>query len=155
MSTVNLISDGVDEEHAAHDIVFAVLEDGEALLNVSEVGNEISDHVELAGDLISETFKPEINSMAETGVTKTRFFRQFLDRVFDSVDNPDSVINDTAVTCGVPGFQEIVRVPALLLASVSPVFKAAGVSTEAENQALILPDANANDFRNNILVCLS
>ena len=151
METINIISDAADEVHETDDIVFAVLHDGEALLNVSQVENELSDHGELAGDLIS---KPEINSTVEAVATKTQFFRQFLERVFESLDKPDSGINDTAVTCGQPGSQEVVRVPALLLASVSPVFKAAGVLTEAETQDLILPDANAHDFRNDILFCV-
>ena len=154
METINIISDGADEVHQTEDIVFAVLHDGEGLLNVSQVENELSDHGELAGDLISESTKPEINSTVETVATKTQFFRQFLERVFESLDKPDSGVNDTAVTCGQPGSQEVVRVPALLLASVSPVFKAAGILTEAETQDLILPDANAHDFRNEFLFCV-
>ena len=147
MATLDLISEGGEEEHATDDLVLAVLEEREALINVSEVENQIDNQEELAGDLISESLKPEINSTVETVATKTRFFRQFLERVFESLDNPDCCINDTAVTCGEPGTQETVRVPALLLASVSPVFKAAGILTEAETRALIIPDVNANDLR--------
>ncbi len=145
MTTINSISEVCEEENQTEEIVFAVLEgDDDIPIDVEGVDNQIHDDPEeLAGNIKSDIREPET---LETVEAKTRFFRQFLERVFESIDNDvQTSINDSVVTCGING--DSVRVPALLLASVSPVFKRAGILTEAETQALVLPDVDIHDFR--------
>ena len=127
--------------NTSEEIVFAVL-----------VGDEELEHQtdESVKNLDIEISEPEIITTNETVEAKTRFFRHFLERVFESLDDIDSPINDTAVTCGI-NCPDVIRVPALLLAAVSPVFKTAGNLTESEYQAVILPDVEAQDFRKDIL----
>ena len=145
MTSINSISEVCDEENQTEEIVFAVLDGDDIPIDVDGVENQIPDDPEeLAGDIKSEIREPET---LETVEAKTRFFRQFLERVFESIDEDvNSSINDTVVTCGGTNADSI-RVPALLLASVSPVFKRAGILTEAETQALVLPDIDIHDFR--------
>ena len=119
-------------------IVFAVVEDGDEIYGVDVVHSE-----EDKGSAETET-KQESESSQETVEAKTRFFRTFMQRVFESIGT-ESPINDVSVTFR--NSDHVIRVPALLLASVSPVFKAAGVLTDVETQAVILPDVDINDFR--------
>jgi hypothetical protein len=149
MTSINSISEVCDDENQTEEIVFAVLEGDDIPIDVGGVENHIPDDPDdLAGDINSEIQEPE------TVEAKTRFFRQFLERVFETIDvDVNSSINDTVVTCGTNA--DSIRVPALLLASVSPVFKRAGILTEAETQALVLPDLDIDDFRHDFVLFLN
>ena len=132
MESLSSVTEETCEVDNEEQIVFAVVEDGD------EIYGEEDLDVETAGT------KPELVSSEETVEAKTRFFRTFLERIFESID-AESPINDVSVT--LKDSDSVIRVPALLLASVSPVFKAAGILTDVETQAVILPDIDSKDFR--------
>ena len=137
MESLSSVTETSDNEETEQ-IVFAVVEDGDEIYGVDVVHSE-----EDKGSSETET-KQELESSQETVEAKTRFFRTFMQRVFESIGT-ESPINDVSVTFR--NSDHVIRIPALLLASVSPVFKAAGVLTDVETQAVILPDVDINDFR--------
>jgi hypothetical protein len=137
MESLSSVTETSDNEETDQ-IVFAVVEDGDEIYGVDVVHSE-----EDKGSAETET-KQELESSQETVEAKTRFFRTFMQRVFESIGT-ESPINDVSVTFR--NSDHVIRIPALLLASVSPVFKAAGVLTDVETQAVILPDVDINDFR--------
>jgi hypothetical protein len=137
MESLSSVTETSDNEETDQ-IVFAVVEDGDEIYGVDVVHSE-----EDKGSAETET-KQESESSQETVEAKTRFFRTFMQRVFESIGT-ESPINDVSVTFR--NSDHVIRIPALLLASVSPVFKAAGVLTDVETQAVILPDVDINDFR--------
>jgi hypothetical protein len=137
MESLSSVTETSDNEETEQ-IVFAVVEDGDEIYGVDVVHSE-----EDKGSAETET-KQELESSQETVEAKTRFFRTFMQRVFESIGT-ESPINDVSVTFR--NSDHVIRIPALLLASVSPVFKAAGVLTDVETQAVILPDVDINDFR--------
>ena len=137
MESLSSVTETSDNEET-EEIVFAVVEDGDEIYGVDVVHSE-----EDKGSAETET-KQELESSQETVEAKTRFFRTFMQRVFESIGT-ESPINDVSVTFR--NSDHVIRIPALLLASVSPVFKAAGVLTDVETQAVILPDVDINDFR--------
>jgi hypothetical protein len=137
MESLSSVTETSDNEETEQ-IVFAVVEDRDEIYGVDVVHSE-----EDKGTGETETTQ-ELESSQETVEAKTRFFRTLMQRVFESIGT-ESPINDVSVTFR--NSDHVIRIPALLLASVSPVFKAAGVLTDVETQAVILPDVDINDFR--------
>jgi len=83
---------------------------------VFDVLGEVHPNGELAED---EILSENIPSETVKGEAKHIFFRKLLLNIFNLLEN-DSPINDVTVWCG----GKVFRLPSVLIASVSPVFKA-------------------------------
>ena len=109
-------------------IVFAVLDEDV----VAPVGDQ---------ELLAAKFE------SDKVVAKTQFHEKFWQQIYESLGK-ESSINDATVICG--GCSEsgnLFRVPSVLLAAISPVFKASAGLSEAETYSIVLPDIDGNDFR--------
>ena len=123
---------GVDDPS----IVFDVLDD---------VHHHVDDDVN-EEERLTDNFEPDFEQQkAQKAAAKNRFFRQLMEKILDSITS-ESVINDTMVSCGGSEALGPFRIPSLLMASISPVFRSVAASYDVDQHCVIMPDIDGRDL---------